>query len=202
MLDAGLVDPSALSAPSVVASRLLQEGVGAPTTIGAELPVPVLDPATLPALTDVLAPLAGTPNELTLEDVFIRCVEQTREEGKGVGLDGLHLLSDGAAPTNPHPPTHPRTHPQRSWMPANSTSGQACEMTNSADLPEAFLLVSSAESLLFCWVGGWVGGLACQTIYVFGRPARSIPAVELAYIAPPVVASLDAPGSKAPLGCA
>lgn len=29
-----------------------------------------------------------------------------------------------------------------SWRPVNTTSGLLCGMTNSADLPEAFLLVS------------------------------------------------------------
>lgn len=37
--------------------------------------------------------------------------------------------------------------PPRSWLPANETEG-VCMMTNSADLPEAFLLVGAARCML------------------------------------------------------
>ena len=44
---------------------------------------------------------------------------------------------------HPHPParaTPPRPAP-RSWLPTNFTAGEVCQMTNTGDLPETFLLV-------------------------------------------------------------
>lgn len=87
-----MVDPLSFSAPDVSTGLGERSDV---TRVGAELPVPAVDQATLPPRTDILAPVFSA--DLSLEDYYI------------------------------------------SWLPRNETEG-LCSMTNSADLPEAFLL--------------------------------------------------------------
>lgn len=54
-----------------------------------------------------------------------------------------HSLQLALVPAHHRPPALPIL--RCSWRPVNTTSGLLCEMTNSADLPEAFLLVSCGQ---------------------------------------------------------